>query len=785
MASIIVCGSTHIDVAWKKSAEEHTELFESFIVRLLDITDSIPTYTYVLEQAWHLRRLKERRPDLWQRLLAVVQAGRIEVVGGFVSTAETNGPSAEGLARNLQLGLDWIRREMGVRVNTGWLIDTFGLNAQLPQMLRSFGIETLMANRFGGNVAIPAFRWLGIDDSEILVMGRDVAAPEVAKHTIAFEFVRNWAQIDTLFETLAQFRPGTLLVMPYTENECLPSARLYNHVRRSALDGDRALRFGTPSEVFQELSGQRNAFPIIRGELNPEFTGTFGNRTEIRTLYRRVESLLLDAERAAVTQDRPEVQPDLSEIWWRLCAIQFHDVYTGSGPDRVQEQTLAELHSCEQSISALAGFDPDNDSPGDVSWFNPSVKTRIDLISFPQGLVGGLTDDDGRTLSGVQVGDAVLYRATIPGLSLGSFQAMPTGAGGVQPVDESLRSIENESIRVEVEDDGSVTIRALPSGAPIVDRFSDWISIQHDEGSMQIEDFSDAEVGASAGTACAIGGSVTEDLSVLTISGAFPPLAWMAELPLTKWRLSFVVARGVPRVDLHLRIDWSGEASSVFLKVATTMKTSTGVFEIPFAGVSRDPYRPRRTARGSWPAGSFVALRENGRGLGVVNTGAHGTTIAGGTVWTTLLRAPMAEYAGMVSDRTSSQHGQHDFLFALVPFEGGLGDSACLPSGEALNHPFRRLLGSSSALSAPSVDTSPSVVVSAIKFAESDDPDVVVRLYDALGSGGRATIKLQGLRRAFLCSMDESPSEEVKVGSGSADVSVPPFGIVTVRLKRV
>ena len=44
------------------------ELFEAFIVRLLDLLDSHPSFTYVIEQAAHLRNLALRRPDLSRRL---------------------------------------------------------------------------------------------------------------------------------------------------------------------------------------------------------------------------------------------------------------------------------------------------------------------------------------------------------------------------------------------------------------------------------------------------------------------------------------------------------------------------------------------------------------------------------------------------------------------------------------------------------------------------------------------------------------------------------------------
>lgn len=63
-----VIGSTHIDLAWKKDSAEMAELLEVFVVRLLDTLDNHPSFTYVIEQTAHYRKLAQHRPDLIKRL---------------------------------------------------------------------------------------------------------------------------------------------------------------------------------------------------------------------------------------------------------------------------------------------------------------------------------------------------------------------------------------------------------------------------------------------------------------------------------------------------------------------------------------------------------------------------------------------------------------------------------------------------------------------------------------------------------------------------------------------
>lgn len=58
-------------------------------------------------------------------------------MGGMISTADTNIPGAEGLVRNRLMGLRWFKEHMNAVPQTGWLFDTFGLSAQLPQKTKS------------------------------------------------------------------------------------------------------------------------------------------------------------------------------------------------------------------------------------------------------------------------------------------------------------------------------------------------------------------------------------------------------------------------------------------------------------------------------------------------------------------------------------------------------------------------------------------------------------------------------------------------------------------------
>ena len=48
---------------------------------------------------------------------------------------DVNMPGGETFIRQLQYGKRYYRDKLGVDVTTGWLLDTFGHHAQIPQLL--------------------------------------------------------------------------------------------------------------------------------------------------------------------------------------------------------------------------------------------------------------------------------------------------------------------------------------------------------------------------------------------------------------------------------------------------------------------------------------------------------------------------------------------------------------------------------------------------------------------------------------------------------------------------
>jgi alpha-mannosidase len=795
-------GLHHIDLAWKRPREEYVEMLEVFCLRILDALDQRPDFKFVLEQAAHYRALITTRPDLVARLKPHVQSGRLEFVGGMASTLETNMPCGESFVRNQQLGLKWVKQHFGVVPKTGWLIDTFGVHAQVPQILRQFGIADLMANRLGGRQFRTVFLAEGLDGTRTLIAGADVYSAYLRPDHVSIDFYKSWEAIDRSFDRLASMdTEGPFMVMPHAENELFISLHANDVLARKAAEHPGEVwRTSTPSEYFAAVREADPPLTVVGADLNPEFTGCFSLRTPIRIRNRETETLLLEAEKWAALAGIADAGDALEEAWWSLAFVQFHDVFTGSHPTSTFLSLMTLFDTANEAARAVLGSAQGRNMPGTTADADRAVLTvfnglpwdRQDLVSVPvpagwEG-VGRVSAGDEDLPFDVSAGQ-LRVMAPVPATG---FRHLTLQAGAAVPGWRDLPSsvIENEFIRLECDKDHGIGRLVLKqTGQVLMDGAGDFLVVQHDEGSFQIENPVEAEVVAAAGRIdqpVAQAGPLGQHV---LLTGAFPKLSWTGPESHLGWELELSLLKGQPWLDVKLRLDWKGECSRIRLKVSTTLDTSGGIYEIPFGTVRRRPYGVTGNAKGEWPAHRFVVVQDQGHGLALVNKGTAGVEVNGGTIHNTLIRAPKAEYSGMVSDDTSSQHGRHEFGFALVPYAGHWADAPVVQAGQALNNPLMAsmtqgaLAGQRSEVSFLKVDAT-NLVLSAVKAPDDRSDDLIVRLYETAGRATDTGIWIRDATDAWASDLPEARGPALPIQDQTVSVAFAPFEIKTLRVRR-
>ena len=164
-------GHTHIDVAWLWTVDQVRQKSCRSFATVLKLMEEYPDYHFMSSQPKLYSFVKERHPEMYQRIKDRVKEGRWEPEGGMWVEADCNLTSGESLVRQFQFGKRFFKEEFGVENKILWLPDVFGYSAALPQIMKKCGIEYFMTTKLAWNEfdkhPYDSFLWEGIDGSRI------------------------------------------------------------------------------------------------------------------------------------------------------------------------------------------------------------------------------------------------------------------------------------------------------------------------------------------------------------------------------------------------------------------------------------------------------------------------------------------------------------------------------------------------------------------------------------------------------------------------------------------
>jgi mannosylglycerate hydrolase len=504
---------THWDREWYQPFEVFRLRLARMLDELITILDTDPGFTtFVLDgQAVILEDYVDLRPERAGDLRRLLAAGRLVTGPSYVLPDEFLA-GQEALVRNLLVGRQVCRAFGAEPMPVGYYPDTFGHVAQLPQILRGFGLDAFVFWRGLGDEANEvgvAFDWQAPDGSRVLAVrqlggygnacaigrwasgGIDMAArPDLWPDVAAQRLARHVSVFGPEIE-----RTGSREVLASNGSDHESAHRrlpeLLAAVRQAHPGAD--VDIGTFADYVERLRASIPApLPGVAGELcagrdAPVLRGVNSTRIYLKQAAERAERQLLQAETLAAlarlgepaARDHADV---LGRGWRELLRNLPHDSISGCSIDAVHRDMAARFAATEhlarrvtrEALATLSGtvadWSPAEPASDAVSVVNTLPWRRRVVAELP--VPAALLDEAAlRTVDGTAVqpferdGSRHAWVALdVEGFGAADIVLAPGRAAAREEVVASGRSLENGRIRVEVADDGRFSIVDLASG---------------------------------------------------------------------------------------------------------------------------------------------------------------------------------------------------------------------------------------------------------------------------------------------------------------------------------
>lgn len=351
---------THWDRAWYMP-------FQAYRLRLVEMLDDLLGWLesgelplFVLDgQTVLLEDVVAVRPDFRERVAALVRSGKIKV-GPWYTMPDLFLARPESLVRNLQRGIA-MAEDLGGASRVGYVPDSFGHFAQLPQLLNGFQIRSYLFMRGMPEALRDAqgalFYWRAPEASSQLlsVYLREGYFPLGALGQESFHGRYDGLKADLgaaqkrLSDTLARLVPvqkHPIFVLP-AGGDHLPARRDLKDVIDvlNEAQSEIQLRFGSFEDALAALEPHASDIPVHMGDLlgqadHPLLRNVLSSRIDLKILNHRAQSVLLGVVEPILAWSRlnglPQVHAGLVQTAWdALLKNHAHDDICGCSVDEV------------------------------------------------------------------------------------------------------------------------------------------------------------------------------------------------------------------------------------------------------------------------------------------------------------------------------------------------------------------------------------------------------------------------------------------------------------------
>ncbi len=734
-------GHTHIDVAWWWTVAQTREKVVRSFATVLKLMEEYPNYKFMSSQPVLYYFLKQRYPELYEKIKERVREGRWETEGGTWVEPDCNLTSGESLVRQFLHGKRFFREEFGQDNKILWLPDVFGYSGALPQIMKKSGVDYFMTTKLAWNqinkIPNDTFVWRGIDGSEVLAhlittlgVGQDPKQSFFTTYNGLLHpdaIMGGWERYQN-----KELNNDILISYGYGDGGGGPTRDMLETSLRmeKGVKGIPKVRQETSRVYFDQLNERvkdNRHLETWEGELYFEYhRGTYTSMARNKRGNRKSELMMMDLELLGVLAGDYPAEAD-TRLWRDIILLnQFHDILPGSSIAEVYEVTKVEYEALEREVTGLIRerLEKLAGQGEGVTVFNTLGFDRDDVVDLGDVKASALRDGAGNLYPVQQTeSGAVAYLRGLP--SKGSLTLAPAEAEAVRPI-----------------------------------YFDNWdVDMYYTEKSWPVDDL--------------VSMKWTEDGPVRTTL----ELTYRCSLSTICQKIHFYA--DTRRIDFENTVDWKEHQHLLKAEFPVDIHSDEATFEIQFGNVTRKVH-----TNTSWDKARFEScgqkwmdFSEGRYGVSLLNDCKYGHSVHDGTIGLTLIKCG-------IEPNPNADVEVHHFTYALYPHGGTWKEAGTVQEAYKLNRPAYTVAagapGTSRSFAGVDQDN---VILETVKQAE-DGNGTIFRLYECQNARTNTVLRVpETVTKAYSTNLLEEIEEELPVENGKIAFTIKPYEIKTILVR--
>lgn len=706
--TVYAVGHGHLDLAWLWPVRETKRKAIRTFSNAIFESEQCPNYVFNGSQPQQYEFIKEKSPELFEKIKQAVERGNIEPQGGMWVEPDTNLPCGESLIRQCFYGKNFFKQEFQKDVKTLWLPDVFGYTAALPQIIKKCGMDSFMTIKLSWNNinAFPyhTFIWNGLDDSRVLVH----MPPEGDYNSNATPYA-----FEKTYRQYKEKNVSDIALMSFGIGDGGGGPGEYHVNMAKRCEGLRYIpkvKMSSSEKFFDELKKETSKYPEYKGELYLEkHQGTYTTQSRVKKNNRQCEALLHFAEwicTMAYMQGEAYPHKELEEIWKEVLLYQFHDILPGSSIHRVYEECNARYEILKSKLNGI-------------------IDDSISYLSTDEGGYSAINPVDFER-NGFIKHNGEWYQYALAPYSSGRLEK------AVSPVclGFSKNVIENELLKITFDTNGQIV--------NIFDKNYKYNCVGSSFNAVRI--YKDRFVHPY--NAWDIDINYTKhkprDMRLINNREYIDGNSVIRENEFSYNKSSLkqkiILKENSPYIKVENEVSWHEKHKMLRIDAYPKNFSDKVLCDIQFGNIERSTKTDNKIdyAQFEIPAHKWVDVYDGKYGVAILNDCKYGHRVKDGLISLNCLRSPV--YPDKTADR-----GEHSFTYAIYPHSKKPMESELIKIGYELNNPLRIYKGSLDIKPIFNCDNS-NIIIETVFV--NDKGNIAVRMYETAGKETETSVSI-------------------------------------------